>query len=370
MATVRGEPADRPPVSFYEIDGLRQDESREDPFNVYADPSWKPALELARERTDRIVMVGVGFKDAPPDPVTELTATETWEEGGSRFTRRTVRAGDRDLVTEMRRDPGVDTVWTTSHLLKDAEDLRAWVALPERSFGGEPDVSAVLDVEERLGDSGIAMIDVADPLCRVAGLFDMGEFTVVAMTERELFRDALDKAARALYPRVEAVARALPGRLWRIVGPEYASPPYMPPALFEEYVTRYDTPMVEAVQRHGGFARIHSHGRLREVVDHIAATGCRGLDPVEPPPQGDVSLRWVRERHGRQMTLFGNLEASDLENLAADDFERKIARAVEEGTSGEGRGFVLMPSACPIGRKLSERALRNYERMVEFVERL
>ena len=56
-------------------------------------------------------------------------ALETWEEGGSRFTRRTVRAGDRDLVTEMRRDPGVDTVWTTSHLLKDAEDLRAWVAV-------------------------------------------------------------------------------------------------------------------------------------------------------------------------------------------------------------------------------------------------
>jgi hypothetical protein len=81
-------------------------------------------------------------------------------------------------------------------------------------------------------------------------------------------------------------------------------------------------------------------------------------------------LKWVRERHGRQMTLFGNLEASDLENLCADDFERKIAQAVEEGTSGEGRGFVLMPSACPIGRELSERALGNYERMVGFVERL
>ncbi|MHC4252770.1 MAG: uroporphyrinogen decarboxylase family protein, partial [Planctomycetota bacterium] len=185
-----------------------------------------------------------------------------------------------------------------------------------------------------------------------------------------LFREALDRAARAAYPRVEAVARALPGRLWRIVGPEYASPPYMPPALFEEYVTRYDTPIVQAIQRHGGFARIHSHGRLRDVIDHIAATGCRGLDPVEPPPQGDVALKWVRERHGRQMTLFGNLEASDLENLCAEDFERKIAQAVEEGTSREGRGFVLMPSACPIGRKLSERALGNYERMVEFVERL
>ncbi|MHC5056107.1 MAG: hypothetical protein ACYTKD_15485, partial [Planctomycetota bacterium] len=237
MATLRGQAVDRPPVSFYEIDGLRQDETRADAFNVYADPSWKPALDLARERTDRIVMVGVGFKDAPPDPVAGLTTTETWDEDGSRFTRRTIRAGSRELVTETRRDPDVDTVWTTSHLLKDADDLRAWVELPERPFGGEPEVTKVLDVEERLGDSGIVMIDVADPLCRVAGLFDMGELTVVATTERGLFRRALDRAARATYPRVEAVARALPGRLWRIVGPEYAAPPYMPPALFEEYVT-------------------------------------------------------------------------------------------------------------------------------------
>jgi len=370
MASLKGEPVDRPPVSFYEIDGLRQDETRDDPFNIYTDPSWKPALELARERSDRIVMTGVGFGGAPPDPVAELTNVETRDEGRCRLTRRTIRAGQRELTVETKLDPDVDTFWTTTHMLKDADDLRAWIDLPERTFGGEPNVERVFDVEKRLGDSGIAMIDTGDPLCAVAELFSMGDFTIIAMTERDLFREALDKAARMIQPRVEAVARALPGRLWRIYGPEYATPPYLPPELFAEYVTRYDTPMVEAIQRHGGFARIHSHGRLRDVMDHIAATGCTGLDPVEPPPQGDVSLRWVRENYGRQMTLFGNLEASDLENLSADEFERKVARAVEEGTAGEGRGFVLMPSACPTGRKLSERALGNYERMIEFVEKL
>ena len=37
---------------------------------------------------------------------------------------------------------------------------------------------------------------------------------------------------------------------------------------------------------------------------HIAATGCVGLDPIEPPPQGDVHLAYVREQVGRQMVLF------------------------------------------------------------------
>jgi len=81
-----------------------------------------------------------------------------------------------------------------------------------------------------------------------------------------------------------------------------------------------------------------------------------------------VQLSCVRERYGRQMVLFGNLEASDIENLPADEFEKKIAAALREGTAGTGRGFVLMPSACPYGRVLSERALNNYRKMIEMVE--
>jgi len=219
-----------------------------------------------------------------------------------------------------------------------------------------------------MGDAGIVAIDTADPLCHIAGLFEMGEYTVVAMTETELFHQALRKAARILYPRVEAVAAALPGRLWRIVGPEYASPPYLPPALFREYVTEYVKPMVSAIQAHGGFARVHSHGRLGDILDHILATGCRGLDPVEPPPQGDVSLAEVRERCGPDFALFGNIEASDIENLPMRAFAEKVRTALREGPTTARRNFVLMPSACPYGRVLAPLALENYRTMVELVE--
>lgn len=373
-ATIRGEPVDRPAVSFYEINGLDEDPSDESPFNVYSAPSWRPLIELAREKTDRIVMRGVPFRNAPPDPVGELTTVETHSENGSVVTTHTIHAGSRTLTRRTRRDPDVNTTWTLEHLLKDADDLRAWIDLPEAAFGGEPDTSGVLEAEKKLGETGIVMIDTGDPLCAVAPLFEMGEYTIIAFTEPGLFREALDKAARRLYPRIEAVARALPGKLWRIYGPEYASPPYLPPRLFEEYVTRYDTPMVEAIHRplggEEGFARLHSHGRLKAILDHIAATGCMGLDPVEPPPQGDVSLGYVRERHGRQFVLFGNIEASDIENLPTGEFEKKVATALEEGTRGPGRGFVLMPSACPYGRGISQLTLANYEKMIEMIERL
>jgi hypothetical protein len=65
------------------------------------------------------------------------------------------------------------------------------------------------------------------------------------------------------------------------------------------------------------------------------------------------------------MVLFGNIEATDIEGLPPEQFRGKVATALREGTAGTGRGFVLMPSACPYGRELPDRALVNYRTMVE-----
>lgn len=364
-ATLAGKPVDRPAVCFYEINGLDERPELDDPYNIYSHPSWQPLIRLAREKSDRIVMRTVPFPGAA-DPLEEHTRRSVWEEGGSRYEKREVAIGRRILSEVTRRDPDVNTVWVTEHLFKDADDVEAFLSLPEPPDPGAPDVSGVLAAERALGDSGIVMIDTPDPLCLAAGSFHMADYTVLALCEPGLFHRLLERFAADLLRRTEAAARALPGRLWRIYGPEYASPPYLPPRLFREYVTGYDTAMVRAIQASGGYARLHSHGRLRQILADIAATGCDGLDPIEPPPQGDMELAEVRELVGAQMVLFGNLEASDLENLPEEEFRLKVRRALAEGPGG--RGFVLMPSSCPYGRVLSKRALRNYEVMIEEAE--
>ena len=83
-----------------------------------------------------------------------------------------------------------------------------------------------------------------------------------------------------------------------------------------------------------------------------------------------MALAEVRERYGQQMVLFGNLEASDIEILAADEFAGRVQRALVEGTHGTGRGFVLMPSSVPYGRVLPDQALKNFQAMVKAVERI
>lgn len=367
MRTLKGESVDRPPVCFYEINGLTQNPEDPDPYNVFNHPSWRPVIDLARDVSDRIVLCGVASKSVNPDPLDTLGTVETEEHDGSRHTVRRIEVGGRVLTQRTRRDRDVDTVWFTEHLLKDRDDLEAFLSIPEDEIDLSVDDTKLLSIEAELGDTGIVAIDTADPLCEAAGLFDMGTYTVLAMTEPELFRRLLARFARKLLPRTEEVARSLPGRLWRIYGPEYASEPYLPPSLFDEYVCTYVRPMVASIQRYGGFARIHSHGNLTGILDSIAALGADGLDPIEPPPQGDVELRWVRERYGESLVLFGNIEASELENLDPESFRRRVDRAVEDGTHGRGRGFVLMPSSCPYGREIEPRVVENYESMVRAV---
>lgn len=364
LATLRGEAVDRPAVNFYEIGGFDVDPADPDELNVYNDPSWRPLLDLAEEHTDLIRMRHPVLRPAEGNRRDEFFRNETWTKDGSRFRRTTLTVAGREMSSLARRDPDMHTVWQVEHLLKDTDDLRAYLELPEEVFDYDVDVTGLWAADEAVADRGIVMADTGDPICEAAPLFSMADFTVVALTEQRLFHRLLAKLARPLWQRTEKVAAAFPGHLWRIYGPEYATEPYLPPALFEEYVVGYTTPMVEAIHRHGGTVRLHCHGRIRAALPQIAAMGSDAIDPIEPPPLGDVDLADVRREYGRRLALFGNIEIRDVEQLPPAAFERVAAKALRDGTAGEGRGFVLMPTACPCGRNVSPRTLANYRTMV------
>jgi hypothetical protein len=371
MATLRGEPVDRPALSFYEIGGMRMNTGDPDPFNVYNDPSWLPLTQLALEKTDLIRM---GMLQALPGgkrPRSAFYTHETWEEPGMRFTRTTLHTGKRDLTQVSRRNIEADTQWVIEHFVKDRDDLLAVIGMPDEAFEhGQIDIGHLEHLEAETGERGIVMVDSADPLCEAAMLFDMSDYILAATTEPALFHRLLERIAGPIQRRTEHVAKAFPGHLWRVFGPEYAVEPYLPPACFPEYVVRYTGPMVESIRRHGGYARIHCHGRVASALPHITAMGADAIDPLEPPPQGDVLLADVRRDYGENMVLFGNIEVSDLEFMDPAAFRVLAEKTLRDGTAGEGRGFVMMPTSCPYGRTISKTTLTNYETLVNLIEAL
>jgi hypothetical protein len=384
MAMLRGAPVDRPAVNFYEIGGFDVDPADPDEFNVYHDPSWRPLLELAEQRSDLIRMrsavrsrswdpaFGVpplgGRDQSDPRKRGTPNRVHQYTDGQWHCTHVTIEIGGRVLSKTMRRSPEVDTTWTTEHLLKNTDDLKAYLELPEEFFAEEIDVAGLIEDDAKVGERGIVMVDTEDPICAAASLLSMEDFLTVALTEPALFHQLLEKLARPLYARTERVAQTFPGHLWRIYGPEYAAEPFLPPRLFKEYVVRYTEPMVKAIKKHGGFARVHCHGRIRSILGSICEMGADATDPIEPPPHGDVGLEYVRREYGDRLVLFGNIELSDIESREPAAFERLVRQTLADGTRGPGRGFVLMPSAAPNGRQITTRILKNYETMVHLAE--
>ena len=376
MATIKGEAVDRPAVSFHEIGGFIINPDDKDEYNIYNSPSWQPLLKMAEEQTDIIRMVSpvraqshlawdgsdhTGMRD-------QYVREKTWEENNSRYTRITCTINGKQLTSTTRRDKELDTVWTVEHLLKNISDVKLFLQLPDEIFEERIDISNMERQEEGLGDRGIVMVDTEDPICAVAALFSMEDFTLFAFTEQELCHRLLEKHARYIHKRTALVARDFPGRLWRIYGPEYATEPFLPVEFFEEYVVRYTGPMVKEIKKHGGYVRIHAHGSVRDIIAHIVKMGADATDPLEPSPHGNADMRKIREKYGKELVLFGNIEIADIENLASDKFRELVRKSIADGTYGEGRGFVLMPTASPYGRIISERTFRNYEIMVEEVK--
>jgi len=365
LATLWGEPVDRPAVNTA-VDGSMASLENPDPFNVFNDPSWRPLIELADRETDL-----VGAVSPYRQFETEYRSAEEYMENGSRFFIERIHANGQSFNLCMRQDPEVATTWTLKHFLQDADDLRAYLTLPDDAFFPveAADVSGMFAVEERMGNTGVVMVCAVDPISMVACLFSMEDFLVVALTEEDLIHAACERFLSRLLPIAEKISAAFPGRQWNLSGAEYITEPYLPPRLFNEYVARYSRPITEAIRKHGGFTRIHCHGRVKNILPYIVEMGGMGIHPIEPPGRGgDVELADVRREYGKDLVLFGNLEITDIENMPPPEFEKVVAKSLVDGTAGEGKGFMLLPSAGPYGRTISPTTLTNYQTMVRLAQ--
>jgi len=115
------------------------------------------------------------------------------------------------------------------------------------------------------------------------------------------------------------------------------------------------------VQDHGNFACIHCHGKLDAVLEKIVSMKPDALEPLEPPPSGDLLLNQIKKRVGDKICLMGYIQYRDLANGSKDDIERKCREAIEMGA--EGGGYVILPTAGPI-TALSERELENHKQLL------
>ena len=356
LIALAGGTPDRVPVSTYELVGYNSRHFENQ------DPSYTRLMDVIRRETDCIAM----WEPASNATFLESAApvemkVDEWREGDSRVCRKTLHTPRGELTQCTRVVDNVHTVWQVEHWCKSLEDVDRALSTPYAPL--DYDFTDLARLRGEVGDHGIIIVSPADPLWLTADLMSFGDYTMWAMFETEHFTRTLE----VLHARnMENLSRMLCAGVvdgYRICGPEYATPPFLPPELFRKFVVPFVTEMIDLIHQHGAHARVHCHGRIAEVLDMIIETGADSLDPCEPPPDGDISLADLKRRAGRSLCLLGNLEVRELECGTPGEIRTRVRECME--TAKEGGGYIIMPSAAPYGTPLPARAEANYMAFIE-----
>jgi len=353
LKTLRREPVDRVPISTYELNGYNPDN-----FENRA-PSYKRLMDKIRADTDCLYMWGW---DAWADSGLWDCRSETLPDGAV-ITYSRLRTPKGDLTKTQKSMPNVHTVWTTEHLLKSVEDIDRYLSVfPQLFTIDEGKIAHAREdyavVEERLGGHGIIMNDGGDPSAYVPDIIEFGTFTLLCVQHRDKILEFIDALTGPVLAKFRADAENGFGPLLRMCGPEYYTPPYLPPEFFREMVVPGASAAAKILDEAGIFLRLHCHGRIRDALPMILEIGAKGIDPCEPPPDGDIPLHDIKTQYGGDLVIFGNTELKLLEAGTPEEVDAAVKAQMD--AAKEGGGYVMMPTAAPINEPLSPATERNY----------
>jgi uroporphyrinogen-III decarboxylase len=364
LAALSGGIPDRVPINTYELAGR----NRLDWYNLQ--PSYRVLMDFIRAHTDCITnwnprtatdrytceerFLGSDF------PVEIESHTDTV--GQFQRTTRICHTPKGDLRSVKQSTADVYTTWQVEHWCKSLDDVDQALSVPYQP--ANYDASDLERVHAELGEGGLVMASVGAPAYLAADLMSFQDFLMWAF-------EATDHFARTVAVIAERAMENLRRQLdccvldcYRIVGPEYFTPPYLPPAMFQRFVVPHVTEMTRLIHSRGGRVRLHCHGKTGRVLDLILETGCDGIDPCEPPPDGDIELDEVKRCcRARGVSVWGNLELKLLENGTPDQVRAEVGRIMSQAK--DGGGFVLMPTAAPINLPLSPGTEANYRAFID-----
>jgi hypothetical protein len=266
------------------------------------------------------------------------------------------------LTAATRKDCLTNTIWTVKYPVEDLADLDKLASVPWEmpEDVGPPELDkAPADLHSRR----LVRTRISSPFVCVAGAMSYEYFLELCATELALIREltavCLERSLQVLEPQLAAGTIEY---VW-MGGCEWLTPPMGSPRLYEELVQGPEAPIIDLCHRHGALVHMHCHGRVRSTLEKAIARGVDYFEPVEPPPDGDITMAEAKALAAGRITLGGNVEARVLELGSRSEVEAAVRAAFEGGT----HRMVLRHSVEPIGT-ITPVMAANYERMLDLYE--
>ncbi len=302
------------------------------------------------------------FLEAQPEHIEEPPAEKLSEKRTQYVKVLHTPKGDLRYVYYL--DEGVYTRWDMHKPIQGRDDVERMLSVP---YGFRPPDASEYEAFRRhraeTGRDCIGGAGVNSMVAMLCGMMSFEQLLEWVITEPLLLKDLGDAWLERTWEKVEFLLSQGVGPFWLFNGVERASPPMMGPKQWEDWVLPYDGEVMRRIKERDPESRIHvhCHGKVGTLLESFMEMGVDSTDPVEPPPQGDITFAEAKEKAAGRLTFFGNIEFLDMETKSPDEVEGLVRAAVEDG----GREHtVLCPSAGPHERPtalFAENAVRYIE---------
>jgi hypothetical protein len=358
LTTLRGRAPDRVPLdlpgfdfpTFGAIDAHPDPRRREIAHRVFDHIATRVEVPNSANR----------YLMTPPQHIhtqTELLAN------GFQETLGIIQTPRGDLTFRTQFDPRSATTWTLEYPTKSLDDVEKIAAIPWTL----PEGLAPPADERPAGFATCAILEtrISSPFVCVAGMMPFERFLELTATEPALIDELTDIClARTL--DVLRVLLARPGIeiVW-IGGSEWVTPPMASPRTSDRLVQAQERRLIEVVHAHSDpeghrpIVHIHCHGHVRHALQRTIERGADYTEPVEPPPDGDITMQEAKALAAGRITLGGNVECRLLCNGTPDD----IHAAVDAAYAGGTHRFILRPTEGP-SPMMSAREAGNWAALV------
>ncbi len=143
----------------------------------------------------------------------------------------------------------------------------------------------------------------------------------------------------------------------------YAGSAFISLAAYRELVFSSVNKLAEAIQDVGGSAYLHTCGHIADRLELFTETGVDGIECMDPPPLGDVTLSTAKQLVGNRLSLKGNIDSVNVLLLGNDELvDQTVLETIE---SGKPHGGYILSTACSVAQDVKPERIRHLAEMVE-----
>ena len=239
------------------------------------------------------------------------------------------------------------TTWITEHLIKEKKDLDL---LGEFMPAPKCDIDAVNRAADAFGERGI----IRGHVCAfdVFGQPGCWQDAACLVGIERLIMESYDDPSwvhtllAVLQKRKLTYIRSMKGAHYDLteLGGGDASSTVISPAIFNEFVAPYDSPLIEAAHEAGQRIVYHTCGGMMPLLEPIAGMGPDAMETFTPRDMGgDADLAEAKRRIGPRVCMIGGFDQLHFFTKCEPVATRNEVRRCFEA-AGEGGGFILCPS--------------------------